>query len=156
MRFLVIPAMLGAVFIAMGAGFAPAAAQEAMKIVQDRQATMKQQGKAMEAIKAFVEGKGELAPAQAAAVDLSQHIAKIPGMFPTGSGMEQFPGKSGAKPAIWTEHDKFVAAQKTAQTKADALVEATKGGDKAAIAAAFADMGKAGCGGCHTPFREKI
>jgi cytochrome c556 len=33
---------------------------------------------------------------------------------------------------------------------------AVNGGDKSAIEAAFADLGKNGCGGCHTTFREKI
>ena len=32
---------------------------------------------------------------------------------------------------------------------------AVKGGDKTAITAAFGDMGKNGCGGCHEPYREK-
>ena len=35
--------------------------------------------------------------------------------------MADLPGKSYAKPAIWTEMDKFNAGAKVAQTKAEAL-----------------------------------
>ena len=57
---------------------------------------------------------------------------------------------------MWTDWDKFLEAQKTAAAKADALLAAIKGGDKAAIQTAFADLGKNGCGACHTTFREKL
>jgi cytochrome c556 len=120
-----------------------------------RIATMKAQGKDMGAIKAFTEDKGDLAAAQAAGVDLVTQVAKIPDLFPKNTGMTAFPGKSYAKDAVWTDWDKFLAAAKTASAKADALNTALKGGDKAAITAAFGDMGKNGCGACHEPFREK-
>ena len=79
----------------------------------------------------------------------------IPGLFPPKSGMAEYPGKSYAKPEIWAEWEKFGNAQRTALSKAVALNTALQGGDKAAITAAFGAMGKDGCGGCHTPFREK-
>ena len=47
-------------------------------------------------------------------------------------------------------------ARGTAAEKANALVTAIKGGDQAAIQAAFSDLGKNGCGGCHEKFREEI
>lgn len=130
--------------------------QDAMKVVQDRQALMKRQSKDLEAVKNFLDGKGDLAAAQTGAADLENNIHAVSAAFPKDTGMAQFPGKSGAKPVIWTEWDKFTAAQQNAAAKAAALDAALKGGDKAAIAAAFADMGKNGCGGCHTTFREKI
>jgi cytochrome c556 len=154
MNISVLSAAFAAALVLGGVGATVAFADDA-KIVEDRQAAMKGQGKYMEAIKAFTEGKGELPAAQTAATDLSQAIGKIAPMFPAGTGIDKMPGKSWAKPAIWSENDKFLAAQKNAQTKADALAAAVKGGDKAAITTAFGDMGKNGCGGCHGDFREK-
>ena len=37
-----------------------------------------------------------------------------------------------------------------------ALVVVVNSGDKTAIEAAYGDLGKNGCGNCHTTFREKI
>jgi cytochrome c556 len=47
-----------------------------------------------------------------------------------------------------------VAAVNVANTRAIELNTALTAGDKAAITAAFAAMGKDGCTGCHTPFRQ--
>ena len=123
--------------------------------VDARQAVMKSQGKDTAAIKAYIDDKADLASAQAAGADLVTQVAKIPDLFPKGTGMAEFPGKSYAKPAICTEWDKFTAQAKTAADKAVALNTALKGGDKAAVTAAFGDMGKNGCGACHEPYREK-
>jgi cytochrome c556 len=148
---------LGALLLVLaGVGAGTGLAQDAMKVVQDRQAVMKEQGKALGAVKAYLDGKGDLAQAQTGASELSQTVRKIPALFPAGTGMEQFPGKSGAKPAIWTDQAKFQEAAQNAQAKIDALAAAVKGGEKAAIEAAFNDLGKNGCGGCHTTFREKL
>ncbi len=65
-------------------------------------------------------------------------------------------GEYVAKPVIWTDWNKFLEAQKAAASKADTLLVAVNGGDKTAIETAFNDLGKNGCGGCHTTFREKI
>jgi cytochrome c556 len=130
------------------------AAEDPAAVVESRQATMKAQGKDMVAIKAFIEGKGELAAAQAAGVDLVARLATIPTLFPKGTGMAELPGKSYAKPVIWTETDKFAATVKTVEAKAQALEAALKGGDKAAIQTAFGDIGKNGCDACHGSYRE--
>jgi cytochrome c556 len=156
MKTAIMTMLAGAVLLAGTVTAVPVLAQDAMKIVKERQAVMKQQGKGLQAVKAYLEGKNDLAAAQAAVANLTQDVGKIPSLFPAGTGMEEFPGKSGAKPAIWTETDKFAAAQQNAQVKANALAAAAKSGDKAAIEAAFADMGKNGCGGCHKTFRQKI
>ena len=50
----------------------------------------------------------------------------------------------------------FLDAQKTANDKAEVLLVAVKSGDKTKIEAAFGDLGKNGCGGCHETFREKL
>jgi cytochrome c556 len=136
-------------------GLAGAAlAQDAGAVIAKRQDAMKAQGKDMGAIKAFIDDKGDLAAAQKAGNDLASRMTELLGLFPPKTGMAEAPGKSYARPAIWAEWDKFTAAQSAADQRAVALVSALKGGDKGTIGAAFGDMGKNGCGGCHTPFRE--
>jgi cytochrome c556 len=142
--------------IVLAAGFCTSAARaDDAAVVDARQGVMKAQGKDMTGIKAYIDDKADLASAQAAGVDLVTEVGKIPELFPKGTGMTEFPGKSWAKPAIWTDGDKFAAQAKTALEKATALNTALKGGDKAAITAAFGDMGKMGCGACHEAYREK-
>ena len=41
-------------------------------------------------------------------------------------------------------------------TKIDVLVAAAQTGDAAAMQAAFDALGKDGCGGCHSKFRQKL
>lgn len=135
--------------------YAGAARSDDAALIDARQTVMKSQGKDMTAIKAYIDDKADLASAQTAGADLVAQVAKIPELFPKGTGMDAYPGKSYVKPAVWTEWDKFSDQAKTASDKAVALNTVLKGGDKAAITAAFGDMGKNGCGACHEPFREK-
>jgi len=117
---------------------------------------MKQQGKDMGGVKAFLDGKTDQAAALTAATGLTETTRKIPGLFPPGTDKPSPDGDYGPKAAIWTDWNKFLDAQKAAATKAEALLAAVKGGDKPAILAAFGDLGKNGCGNCHTNFREKL
>ena len=153
MRFQVLAAVLG---IVMGGASGVALGQDKETVLKDRQATMKEQGKDVGAVKAYLDGKGDLAQAKAGATNLTQTTKKIPDLFPPGTGGPNPTGDYVAKPVIWTDWDKFLDAQKTAAAKADALLVAVNGGDKAAIETAFNDLGKNGCGACHTTFREKI
>src|SRR5262249_45287126 len=148
--------VFAAAIAACGLEIGAAYAQDAMKVVQDRQALMKRQSEALKAVKAYIDDKGDIAAARTAGTDLAMAVKMIPAAFPKDTGMQQFPGKSGAKPAIWTEWDKFSAAAKAAEGKAEALNTALKGSDKAAIQAAFGEVGKNGCGAWHSPFREKL
>jgi len=133
-----------------------ALAQDKETTLKNRQATMKEQGKDLGAVKAYLDGKGDLAQAKTGAANLTQTTKKIPELFPPGTGGPNPTGDYVAKPVIWTDWDKFLGAQKAAASKADALLVAVNGGDKTAIEAAFNDLGKNGCGACHTTFREKI
>jgi len=143
-----------ALVVASGSG--AALAQDKETVLKNRQATMKEQGKDVGAVKAYIEGKGDLAQAKAGATNLTQTTKKIPDLFPPGTGGPNPTGDYVAKPVIWTDWEKFLEAQKAAASKAEALLVAVNGGDKAAIEAAFNDLGKNGCGACHTTFREKI
>jgi cytochrome c556 len=149
--------MLGLLLIIAAAGFAVAAsAQDKDAIVKQRQATMKQQGKDLGTVKAFLSGKADQAAALASATSLTNTTRKIPDLFPPGSGAPSPDGEYQPKPTVWTDWNKFLDAQKVAVAKADALLATVKAGDKAAIQTAFADFGKNGCGACHTTFREKL
>jgi cytochrome c556 len=149
--------LFGAALAISVAGVSAASlAQDKETILKDRQATMKEQGKSLGTVKAYIDGKGDLAQAKAGAADLTQTTKKIPQLFPTGTGGPSPDGDYVAKPEIWTDWNKFLDTQKTAASKADALLVAVNGGDKTAIEAAFNDLGKNGCGACHTTFREKI
>src|SRR5689334_1826505 len=131
-------------------------AQDKETVLKNRQATMKEQGKDIGAVKAYLEGKGDLAQAKSGAANLTQTTKKIPELFPPGTGGPNPTGDYVAKPEIWTDWNKFLDAQKAAAGKADALLVAVNSGDKTAIETAFNDLGKNGCGACHTTFREKI
>jgi cytochrome c556 len=131
-------------------------AQDKEAVLKDREAFMKGQGKDIGSVKAYIDGKGDLAQAEAGAANLTQSTKKIPDMFPPGTGGTDTEGKYTTKPAIWSDWNKFLDAQKIAAAKADALLVAVKSGDKAAMQTAFGDLGKNGCGACHETFRETL
>lgn len=157
-------AALSAIVLVTGL-YAGTARSDDAAVIDDRQTFMKGQFKDIATIRAFTEDKADLAAAQAAAADLVTRIPKIPGLFPKGTGMDVYPGKSYAKPAIWTEHDKFLAADKNALAAAEALHKAVTSGDKAAITTALGNMTRdfwgtsspnpGACGGCHGTFTQK-
>lgn len=149
---LAVAATLAIGFVGMAG--APAADKE--QVLKDRQARMKEQGADMGAIKGFLDGKNDQAKAVAAATDLVQSLVTLTEVFPQGTAGPSPDGKYATKPDVWSDWDGFNAARSTAAGKADGLMAATKTGDKAAIQAAFADLGKNGCGGCHSKFREEI
>ncbi len=149
--------VLGIVVTIVVAGSAAAApAQDKEAILKERQATMKQQGKDLGNIKAYLDGKADQAAAVAAATSLTETTRKIPSLFPPGTDAASPDGDYRPKPAVWSEPAKFLDAQKTAAAKADALLVAVKAGNKPDIHTAFIDLGKNGCGNCHQTFREKL
>jgi cytochrome c556 len=149
-RLGVFGSVFGIALVVASAGWA----QDANTVINQRQELMKTQGKATAAIRAFVEGKGELAAAQAGGAELVRTTTAIPSVFPQQTSMAEYPGKTYAKPDIWAKWDQFTQGASTAHERAIALNAALQSGDKAAIATAFDAMGKQGCGGCHTPFRQ--
>lgn len=146
--------VLGAAFGFALVGASAGWAQEAQTAIKQRQDVMKQQGRNLAAVKAFLDGKSDQTAAQAAADDLLRTLPQIPAVFPQKTSSTEHPGQTRAKPVIWAEWDKFLAAQQNALSKAQALDAAVKTGNKAQIQTAFADLGKNGCNGCHDTFRE--
>jgi cytochrome c556 len=147
---------LGTALAIATAGSTGALAVDKDQIIKDRQALMKQQGADMGAIKGFLDGKNDQAKAISAASDLIDTMRKIPDLFPPDTGGPNPDGKYTTKPEIWSDWNGFLAARDAASQKAEALLAAVKGGDKAAIQTAFGDLGKNGCGACHEKFREEI
>ncbi|MDB5407326.1 MAG: cytochrome c [Rhodospirillales bacterium] len=147
----------GALVAALGWGAANVAAEQDPKaVIKDRQDTMKAQGKALAAAKGFSEGRVDQATAEAAISDLIKTTSRIVDKFPPGTGMAEFPGVSGAKPAIWTEWDKFKAAPQAAVAQEQKLLALIKAGDKQAVGAQSAATWDDGCQVCHKPYREKL
>ncbi|MBV8131066.1 MAG: cytochrome c [Alphaproteobacteria bacterium] len=140
----------------MTAVSAVALAQDKDAVLKNRESLMKGQGKDLGSVKAYIDGKGDQAQAEAGAANLTQSTRKIPDVFPPGSGGPNSDGKFAAKPVIWSDWNKFIDAQKNAVSKADVLFTAVKSGNKTSIETAFGDLGKNGCGACHETFREKL
>ena len=149
--------MLAAALICASAAISGAAlAQDKETIAKNRETLMKGQGKDLGSIKAYIDGKGDQAQAEAGAIGLTQSTRKIPDAFPPGSGGPSPDGKFAAKLGIWNDWNKFIDVQKNAVSKADVLLAAVKSGNKATVETAFSDLGKNGCGACHETFREKL
>ncbi len=143
---------LGAV-LAIGAAYSSdALAVDKDQVIKDRQALMKEQGGDAGAVKAYLDDKGDLAKATAAAADLVQTMKKIPDVFPPGTEGPNPEGKWAPKAEVWSDAKGFLAARDAAAEKADALVVAVKGGDKAKAQALFKDIDRL----CHDTFRAKL
>jgi cytochrome c556 len=143
---------VGAMIVALSWGAGTVSAQDATAVVKDRQATMKAQGAAMGGVKKYIDGAADQAAGTKSAEDLVTISESLAAKFPKGTGNAEVP-TSNAKPEIWSDNAKFVAAQKTLIDQAQKLVVAVKSGDKAAVSAQYAATGKDACGGCHSTFR---
>ena len=119
-------------------------------VVKERQQNRKDAGAAMRAIKAVVDAKGPTTGAVEQAAKLKTLEAAFIKLFPAGSDK----GETKALPTVWSDWAGFQAANKNADAAFDKLAAAAGSGDQAALAAAFADAGKA-CGACHDKFRAK-
>lgn len=79
---------------------------------------------------------------------LANGVSEIKTLFAEGSNVQG----SDALAVIWEDPDAFNAAIEKAEKATAAFVKATEDGDKAAIAAAFREVGGS-CKGCHDKFR---
>jgi cytochrome c556 len=141
-------AIAGAIAAGAMVGGATVAMAQA-DVVKERQENRKQAGAAMRAIKAIVDAKGPTAGAVEQAAKLKTLEAAFIKMFPPGSDKD-----TKALPVVWTDWAGFQAASKASDAAYDKLAVAAGSGDQAALAAAFADVGKT-CGACHDKFRAK-
>src|SRR5262249_47565035 len=124
--------------------------------IAERRKLMKGQGAAAKTIDDFVEGgTGTAADVAKAAASIKESSAKIPDLCPAGTRMDDNVAETHAKKEIWANFDDFKAHAAKLGELATALQAAAESGDKDKISTAFATMGKEGCGGCHTLYRQK-
>jgi cytochrome c556 len=131
--------------------------QDKLAAVKHRQDTMKRQAADLKYISDFAKGVGG---DQDNAVYKVQELQFVSGtilsLFPPGTSSADLPGKTYAKPDIWTNWDKFKALIPVLQDAEDNLLVAVQSGDKAKIGPALGNLGKNGCFACHSQFREKM
>jgi cytochrome c556 len=140
----------------LGCAVAGALAQDKRAIVQERRAAMKAQGEAMGGVKRYVDGAADQATAARSVGELVRLARAEPGRFPPGTSTIDFPGESGAKPIIWSDWEKFLAAQRTMVDEAFALERAVQSGDKGAARDQLMRTAQAGCAECHRVYRQSI
>jgi hypothetical protein len=75
-----------------------------------------------------------------------------PEMFPEGSTQKP----TAALPAVWEKPDQFQQAAERTHGLAEKLAQTAQGGDVQATLAAFAALGKEGCGGCHQTLEGEL
>lgn len=119
----------------------------AADVVKERQAGFKENVTHLKAIKAGGES-GDHAAVQTEAEAVAAFAARIPDLFPEGSGG----GETRAKSEIWSDWKGFVAAAEANQQAALKLAAAAKTGVASDIEAAREDLGKS-CGACHDKYR---
>jgi cytochrome c556 len=144
-----------AVLAVAGGTVAGAGAQEQPQnpgVVGVRQNAMRANAAHMGTVKKIVSEYPQLLPLvvyQAEAI--AESARYTPEMFPDGSDKDG----SEATAKVWSDKAGFEQASQRAQDLATKLAQAAEGGDPKATLAAFADLGKNGCGGCHETFRQK-
>jgi cytochrome c556 len=124
-------------------------AQEDEPYLKHRQSLMSAIGGHMGAIGTIA--KSDLPFMDAIAVH-AKSIEMSAGLIEKAFEKEITEGKTDAKPDIWQDRDKFVAAAKAMQEEAGKLA-GIDAGDKGAIVAQIKALGDA-CGDCHKPFRK--
>ena len=124
-------------------------------VINQRQDLMKNAGQGVGArSRASLDGKGDLAAAQAAGAELVRTTAQS---RPVSAGHRhgRVPRQNAMRSRNLGRMEPVHRRPRTGRINAaEALNAALQSGDKAAITAAFERLGKTGCGGCHTPFRE--
>jgi len=127
------------------------AADDPANVVKYRITLMKTQTGHLQAIGSVVKGEVAYGAHVKAHADAIEAISEMAGeVFPKGSAV----GESRAKPEIWEDWGKFLAAYDAYKAEAAKLAEVAGSGDLKAIGAQLGNLGKS-CGGCHKPFRKE-
>ena len=106
-------------------------------------------------IKKFAKsGEGSIADVEKAAKGVQAAAAKVPALFPKGTGRPDVDDKkTRALAKIWDDWATFEKANNAMASHAGAVAMAAAKGDADGVKKSFGMMGKEGCGGCHKPFR---
>jgi cytochrome c556 len=141
--------------LAIGAAASIAAlAQDKDKAIAERQDFMKKQIREWIVVRNYIQGNADQQAATAAMDNLAKLVPDVPNHFPPGTAGPTPDGKWATKPEVWTQHDKFLAAEKKVTDQVAALGTAVKSGDKAKVEVAFKELD--GCNACHDGFRAKL
>ncbi len=134
--------------IALGLGVAVAQQDP----IAARKALMKTNGDQAKIGAAMLKGEApfELEKAQKIFASWEDAAAKMPALFPDNSKVG---GETAADPKIWQNMDDFKA--RFAKFGIDAKDAAAKVTDLDSFKAAFSNIGKNDCGGCHEKYRVK-
>src|SRR5579872_4744468 len=125
---------------AAAAAFAGAALAAANSdVVKARQDSMKAQAADLKTVTDYSRGKADKDAALKAANDLIEHASKDTKLFPKGSSSADLPGKSNAKPEIWTDQARFQAILAAMHDKAVKLPGLIKTAAPADVHAAAMD-----------------
>ena len=143
-----------AVALAIGAACTAAWAATPAHTITARQANFKAIGKAFKALRDEV---AKDSPSQAVlsanAAVLANSAARIPGLFPVGTG--QASGiKTAALPTIWTRNGDFRASANQLLTSARAVQGAAAANNLGAVKAGIGRLGGS-CKSCHDIFKAK-
>lgn len=127
-------------------------------LIRHRQATMKRIGEHMRAVIAFAKGgPGSFDQIVVYASEIKAIADQMPQMFPQGSGMgDPLDIKTGAKPEIWADWDRFMEHAEMLSAEASKLKDVAASRDKSSLKRQFMILGRDGCSGCHEMYREKI
>jgi cytochrome c556 len=150
--------VLAGAMIAMTGVAVSVAAQDKAAVVKKRQDTMKQQAANLKYIANFAKGvSGDQTDAGYKVDELQFISGKLLSLFPPGTSSADLPNvKTYAKPEIWTDYAEFKTIPPRVADLETALGDAVRKGDKRAILVAIGNLGKNGCGACHSKFREKL
>ena len=148
--------MCGALLVLGGAGFAMAQGASvqvpADTIIAARQAAFDLQAGNAGAMKAAIDGGGDVKRLTDAAKALSNWGHVIPGMFPDGT---QAGHDTHALPAVWSDRAGFEKAAENFWTQADKLAVLAEANDKAGFATQYTATTQA-CGACHRNYRQRL
>jgi cytochrome c556 len=136
----------------LAAGAAMAAGLTGAEAQKDREAHMKEMGKAMKTIgDSLKAGSADAAVIKPAADKIAEGSKALPSWFPKGSGTEVNP-KSRALPVVWTDPQGFAAKAHDFAVAAANLDAVAGSGDMAKVAPAAKAVG-ASCHACHEKFQ---
>jgi cytochrome c556 len=142
--------------VALVAGAPGGTAQDKAATIKQRQALMKEQAEDLKAIQNYVTGGTSHDAAISKADELLTLPPKIAGLFPPGTSIAEFPGTTHAKPEIWQQWDRFKDVPVALRQAELQLADAVKAGRKQQVLDELDNVGRSGCGACHTFFRAPL
>jgi cytochrome c556 len=132
------------------AGLLASASGSTTSVIEERQETMEEIGKAMKSLAAIAkqEAPFEVEVVQSSAKAIAEHLEKAADLFPEGSDSGDV--ETWAKPDIWSDRATF---DKDLQDAHDAAVKLAAVTEQSAFMPALGALGN-GCKTCHDTFRR--